>query len=310
MYFLRLKGLPWLTKEEHIKKFFGDVIIKNEWINILETADGHESGECLVGVNTVIEHKKCMEKDGQYIGKRYIEIFNASSTEWDRKKNAIHRTHKVPIKDGSFIILMRGLPYGAQEDDCLVFFEPVPCLGVHLTKDKYGRPSGQAYAEFETKLAYKEAFNCHHKNMQKRYIELFEATVEELISSMEGHKRTIKSSFQKRKYNNNNRYRSPYNKNGAGGKIYKKPSQKDCIKYIQKDMDMKYIILVSGLGDVNLHDLLLFFQKKNFYPTMLKKQDGTELYMSVYGKKNVSRAFEFDEKIFQGQKIELELFLC
>lgn len=56
---------------------------------------------------------------------RYIELYASSQAEWDRVHNRHNRVLPIPIKEGSFIVLMRGLPYSAHEDDCIDFFKDV-----------------------------------------------------------------------------------------------------------------------------------------------------------------------------------------
>ena len=71
-------------------------------------------GECLVGIEAEEDFQNCMACDKHFMGKRYIELYEASQQEWERITNRIHRTNKVPIDPNSFVILMRGLPYSAQ----------------------------------------------------------------------------------------------------------------------------------------------------------------------------------------------------
>jgi len=183
--YIRMRGLPWHIKIEEIQSFFTDVNLSEDNIKILKNPDGRDSGEALVKCKSRELFTQCMAYDKQYIKTRYIELIASSEVDWNRAVNHKKaRVLPVPINPNSLVILMRGLPYSVSEDDCLTFFEGVPCLGVHLTKDERGRPSGQGYAEFETAEAFSKAMEFNKKNIQNRYIELFESNVDDLKSAV------------------------------------------------------------------------------------------------------------------------------
>jgi len=182
--FVRMRGLPWGTRKMEVQAFFEDVALPERNIMVLMMPDGKASGEAIIGVNSQEEYDTCMCYEKKYIGSRYIELHDSSQAEWDRVHNRENRMLPLPIKEGSHIVLMRGLPYSAHEDDCIAFFHDVKPLGVHLPKDSMGRPSGQGYAEFETREDFQKAMEHNRKNMNTRYIELFESNVSDLQRAM------------------------------------------------------------------------------------------------------------------------------
>merc|ERR1712048_939422 len=103
-----------------------------------------------------------------YMKTRYIELFESDEQEWNRVTTRVQRKINVPISYNSFVILMRGLPYSAQEDDCLLFFQNVKCLGVHIPHDKSDRPAGVGFAEFESEEEMNKALAYDNKYMRSR----------------------------------------------------------------------------------------------------------------------------------------------
>lgn len=182
--FIRMRGLPWGSKKTEINAFFEDTELADSDINILKMPDGKASGEALIGLRTQEHYDACMKYEKKYLGTRYIELYESSLSEWDRVHNRSSRERTIPIQAGSFVILMRGLPYSASETDCINFFQDIRVLGVHLPKDSMGRPSGQGYAEFSTKEDFERALLLNKQHLQNRYIELFESSHQDLGRAM------------------------------------------------------------------------------------------------------------------------------
>lgn len=78
-------------------------------------------------------------------------------------------------QDDGFIVKLRGLPWSATVDDILKFF--IDCnirngkAGVHMTSSKEGRPSGEAFVEFEDEEEVERACQRDRDHMGNRYIE-------------------------------------------------------------------------------------------------------------------------------------------
>lgn len=83
---------------------------------------------------------------------------------------------------------MRGLPFSATPQDILGFFQGVEILGdgeesVAMTCTPDGRPTGEAYVEFASEDAQKEAFKRHKNMMGSRYVELFNSTKGDMVQA-------------------------------------------------------------------------------------------------------------------------------
>lgn len=78
-------------------------------------------------------------------------------------------------QDDGYIVKLRGLPWSATADDILKFFSKCNILhgkaGIHMTTSKEGRPSGEAFVEFEDEGSVERACEKDRDHMGNRYIE-------------------------------------------------------------------------------------------------------------------------------------------
>ncbi|CAL8069753.1 unnamed protein product [Orchesella dallaii] len=70
-------------------------------------------------------------------------------------------------------VLMRGLPFRAEEIDIRKFFAPLMPTAVHIIYESNGRPSGTAKVNFVSNDDVTRAMAKHKDRMEHRYIELF-----------------------------------------------------------------------------------------------------------------------------------------
>lgn len=297
MFFIRMKGLPWHSSVEDVFTFFKGIDIDQKWVHIIKMPDGRDSGECLVGVPTQNEFEMCLSFDKHYMGKRYIELYEASQQEWDRVTNRIHRTNKVPINPNSFVLLMRGLPYSAQEDDCISFFGGINCLGVHLTKDKFGRPSGQGYAEFESEDDFTAALEFDRSHMQNRYIELFKSTHSDLLTAMRNQK---ESKF--RRQNNNN-----YNVHVGGQYAQVGGARHAYHNHPNNDREKKFVVSMIGLAPESSEgDIRLFFEIEDVFPLRIHmKSDCSECFVELRNLEEQQKAISLSRSQINGRIVEV-----
>ncbi|KAL8597449.1 hypothetical protein ACOMHN_050947 [Nucella lapillus] len=76
-----------------------------------------------------------------------------------------------------FVVRCRGLPWSAQPEDVVKFFEVCQINrgqeGVHLTHSRDGRPSGEAFVEFASEDDVQMALKKNREHLGSRYIEVF-----------------------------------------------------------------------------------------------------------------------------------------
>lgn len=104
-----------------------------------------------------------------------------------KRKNRRHKSHHhhAGVISGSFqpqekfsdsVVRLRGLPFNADEVDIADFFEGLPIVdqGIHfIYNSNDGKKTGEAYVEFATIDAKREAMKKDRDMMGKRYIEIF-----------------------------------------------------------------------------------------------------------------------------------------
>ena len=82
---------------------------------------------------------------------------------------------------------MKGLPYSnCTERDVLKFFEPIPLSDIVIEFDPKGKPTGNAFVEFENTRDYDSGLQRNMKHMGRRYIELLPTTKEDMIDARRG----------------------------------------------------------------------------------------------------------------------------
>ena len=78
------------------------------------------------------------------------------------------------------IVRVRGLPFSCTETELIEFFGNCSIKAVHFTKNREGRPSGDAYLEMTSLRDVKEAMKLNKATMGNRYLEVFEARHSEM----------------------------------------------------------------------------------------------------------------------------------
>ena len=78
------------------------------------------------------------------------------------------------------IVRVRGLPFTCTETELTEFFGSCSIKTVHFTKNREGRPSGDAYIEMSSLRDAKEAMKLDKAHMGNRYLEVFEARYSEM----------------------------------------------------------------------------------------------------------------------------------
>jgi len=87
----------------------------------------------------------------------------------------------------STVIRIRGLPWSATKAEIKEFFEGQtlrydddPDKAIHLTLNREGRASGEAYVEFETDEDIENALKKDRQHLGKRYVEVFKGKFNEM----------------------------------------------------------------------------------------------------------------------------------
>ncbi|CAM9272012.1 unnamed protein product, partial [Chrysoparadoxa australica] len=178
---VRLRGLPWASKVEDVKRFFGDISLADEAIFVMH----NKSGEGYVRLKTEEDQRAALRKDRECIGRRYVEVFQCGVEEAEEAKRLLGRAGITDEgMDYKGVIRMRGLPWSASERDIINFFSGLQLKsgGVHMVTNREGRASGDAYAVFETAEEAQKALAKDKEKIGNRWIDLFESTMGEMMT--------------------------------------------------------------------------------------------------------------------------------
>lgn len=91
-----------------------------------------------------------------------------------------YHSESEPQRKEVYVIQVRGLPWSCTAQDLLQFFSDCRVRdglkGIHLTTDRLGRPSGQAFIEMSHEEDVTKALEKHRQYLGPRYVEVFEVT--------------------------------------------------------------------------------------------------------------------------------------
>ena len=81
---IKLKGMPWQTTSRDIKAFFRDSKIAEHDIHLAPNESGKACGVGFACFYDDEDARRAMQRNGAYIGKRYVELFLSSQTEMEK----------------------------------------------------------------------------------------------------------------------------------------------------------------------------------------------------------------------------------
>ncbi|XP_027133260.1 G-rich sequence factor 1 [Larimichthys crocea] len=91
-----------------------------------------------------------------------------------------YQSDSEPEKKEVYIVQVKGLPWSCSAQDLLQFFSECRIRdgvkGIHLTLNRMGAPSGQAFIEMEHEEDVSKALEKHRQYLGPRYVEVFEVT--------------------------------------------------------------------------------------------------------------------------------------
>lgn len=92
---------------------------------------------------------------------------------------------EVQEQDTGWVVRMRGLPFAANAEDVLEFFDGLEVLrgaaGVVFCWGRDSRPLGEAYVEFPSEDVQLAALQYDRQKMGSRYVELFKSTKADML---------------------------------------------------------------------------------------------------------------------------------
>ncbi|CAB4015881.1 RNA-binding 12B-like [Paramuricea clavata] len=94
---IKLKGMPWQTTSREIKAFFRESKLAEHDIHLAPNEDGKACGVGFACFYDDEDARRAMQRNGAYIGKRYVELFLSSQTEMEKAlRDGVPITPKTP----------------------------------------------------------------------------------------------------------------------------------------------------------------------------------------------------------------------
>ncbi|KAK7933131.1 hypothetical protein WMY93_004027 [Mugilogobius chulae] len=212
VYIIQVKGIPWSCTPQDLLQFFSECRIRDGLKGIHLTTDrsGRPSGRAFIEVEHEDDVSKALEKHRQYLGPRYVEVYEVTNNDAEAILN--NAAEQGPSSD--CVVRLRGLPYSSSEADIIDFFSGMQkCVlssmlfkpiyfnnllitnvnylfctlgldiaqnGITIVSDNKGRNSGVAYVEFTSQEAFEEALRRNRDMIGNRYIEVFPSRRDEI----------------------------------------------------------------------------------------------------------------------------------
>lgn len=182
-YFIRLRGLPYNSREFEILEFLRGLRIRKENIAFLFDLDGKFTGEAFVRLLNESDFKEGMSFHLGDLDKRYIEVYESTEEDFKRASDSQYPDKREyyfsandldsEIDKDAGIVKIRGLPLSATEEDIRNFFtgHPIKADGIKRSIIN-GRPSGEAFVLFDSVALAQNALKLNNEKISNRFIEI------------------------------------------------------------------------------------------------------------------------------------------
>jgi hypothetical protein len=199
-YTVELRNLPFNIVVRDIVDFFNGLFVPEENIKILIDDRGLTTGGALVRFNNERDFDAALSMNKRFLCDRRIDV-------QPLLENFVHeRNDVIPYPPQSLqntldinpnmmnrrsehdlVLYMKGLPYSnCTERDVAKFFEPIRLKNIVIDYDPKGKPTGNAFVEFNNINDYESGLQLNMKHMGRRYIELLPTNKDDMIDARRG----------------------------------------------------------------------------------------------------------------------------
>lgn len=177
----RARGLPWQASDMHVAQFFAGLDIVPGGIALCLSSEGRRNGEVLVLFASQESRDLALKRHRNFLLSRYIEVYKAGLDEFMHVATGSSTEAMEFVSANAVIVRMRGLPYDCTDTQIRAFFEPLKLTEkiLFITRTD-GRPTGDAFVQFETEEDAQQGLQKHRQIIGQRYIELFKSTAAEV----------------------------------------------------------------------------------------------------------------------------------
>ncbi|KAM3938028.1 putative RNA-binding protein 19 [Leptodactylus fuscus] len=205
-YTVKLRGAPFNVTEQNVREFL--LPLKPAAIRIVRNTYGNKTGYIFVDLNSEDEVRKALKKNKDYMGGRYIEVFQVEQAKEVRPSgNLQNRPWEQRQKDSELLedlsdsgrLFVRNLPYSCTEADLEALFSKYgPISEIHFPIDKLTKkPKGFAFVTFLiTEHAVKAYAEVDGHIFQGRMLHVLPSTVKK---DDEGEAGAESSGYKKQK---------------------------------------------------------------------------------------------------------------
>ncbi|KAM9330805.1 putative RNA-binding protein 19 [Gastrophryne carolinensis] len=156
-YTIKLRGAPFNVTEQNVREFL--LPLRPAAIRIVKNLHGNKTGYIFVDLNSEDEIRKALKKNKDYMGGRYIEVFQVEQTKESSLSSKVKdKPWERQLKDDeiqedlsdSGRLFVRNLPYSCSEEDLESLFSKYGQISeIHFPIDKLTKkPKGFAFVTF------------------------------------------------------------------------------------------------------------------------------------------------------------------
>ncbi|KAM3867615.1 G-rich sequence factor 1 [Diretmus argenteus] len=122
VYIVQAKGFPWTCSAEDLLHFFSECRIRNgtKGIHLTVNRLGRPTGQAFIEMEHEVDVSKALEKHRDYIGTRYVEVYEVTDSDAEAMLN-----NSVQTPDGDGVVRLRGLPFSCTEAEIRLFFAEI-----------------------------------------------------------------------------------------------------------------------------------------------------------------------------------------
>ncbi|XP_032876186.1 G-rich sequence factor 1-like [Amblyraja radiata] len=254
VFVVKARGLPWSCSVDDVLEFFSDCGVVNGvgGVHFLCNRAGKPSGEAIIELQSAEDVRKAVEKHRKYLGQRYIEVFELSSSDVDFLLKRLHSGGKE-MPDGS-VVRLRGLPFSCSTEDIVRFFSGLEIVedGVIMTRDHRGRNTGDAIVQFTSPEMAERALAKDRETIGSRYIEIFRSTKNDLHLSARPSKKMPHSVTSQDTVTDNE---SCNMANSDNGHMMESDGDVQSVQLSKNDVESNHCIQRSDVHNVHMRGL-------------------------------------------------------
>jgi len=180
--FVKLGGLDWSITAQDIEKFLTGCDITE--IVMTHNERGRPTGDAFVCFETLDDVEKALACHKKTLGKRWVAVENIEKEEFitKKKEEAVKGKENNETKSKEDFVRLSGLSWKATEEDIKSFLKDCKIEKIVITRNDHGKPSGNAFIQFENEDDVRKAKTYNKKHLLERWVAVDEVTKEQFLN--------------------------------------------------------------------------------------------------------------------------------